>query len=40
MPKIMSKSGKVKTYPYTKKGKAAATKAARKSGAKKMKKGY
>jgi|TARA_R110000822_G_scaffold254995_1_gene381168 hypothetical protein len=40
MPKIMSKSGKVKKYPYTAKGKAAATKAARKSGVKKMKKGY
>jgi hypothetical protein len=42
MPKVMTKSGKAKTYPYTPKGKAAATKAAQKSGAKRMtkKSGY
>jgi hypothetical protein len=32
MPKVISKSGKVKKYSYTKKGKAAAKKARKKSG--------
>ena len=32
MPTVVSKSGKVKKYSYTKKGKAAAKKAHRKSG--------
>jgi|TARA_R110002167_G_scaffold119621_1_gene296967 hypothetical protein len=32
MPIVKSKSGKKKKYPYTKKGKAAAKKARRKSG--------
>ena len=36
MPKVMTKSGKVKKYPYTAKGKAAANKAARKAGSKKV----
>lgn len=39
MPKVMTKSGKVKKYPYTAKGKAAAKKATRKPGAKRMSKG-
>ena len=32
MPKVISKSGKVKKYSYTKKGKAAAKKARKKPG--------
>jgi len=31
MPKVRKKSGKVQKYPYTKKGKAAAKKARKKS---------
>jgi len=31
MPKVKTKSGKVKHYPYTKKGKAAAKKAGKRS---------
>tara|TARA_R100000306_G_C4333802_1_gene121666 strand:- start:157 stop:258 length:102 start_codon:yes stop_codon:yes gene_type:complete len=31
MPKVRTKSGKVKQYPYTKKGKAAAKKARRRA---------
>ena len=34
MPKVMKASGKVKKYPYTAKGKAAAAAAAKKAGSK------
>jgi len=34
MPKVMKASGKVKSYPYTAKGKAAASSAAKKTGSK------
>ena len=34
MPKVKTKSGKTKKYAYTKKGKAAAKKAAKKKGKK------
>ena len=34
MPKVMKASGKVKKYPYTAKGKAAASSAAKKPGSK------
>jgi ribosomal protein L35 len=34
MPKVVTKSGKVKRFPYTKKGKAQAKKLAKKTGAK------
>ncbi len=40
MPKVKMKSGKMKSYPYTAKGKAAAKKAASRPGARKMKKRY
>ena len=41
MPKVTSKSGKsTKSFPYTAKGKAAAKKAAKKSGGKMTSKGY
>lgn len=34
MPKVMTKSGKAKHFPYTSKGKMAAAKLAKKAGAK------
>ena len=34
MPKVMKASGKIKSYPYTAKGKASAAAAANKSGSK------
>ena len=37
MPKVMKSSGKVTKYPYTAKGKAAASAAAKKAGSKPMK---
>jgi len=37
MPKVKTSSGKIKKYPYTAKGKAAATVASKKAGSKSMK---
>ena len=37
MPKVMKASGKVKKFPYTAKGKAAASAAAKKAGSKSIK---
>lgn len=36
MPTVKTKSGKIKKFPYNKKGKAAAKKAAKKGGGKMM----
>ena len=38
MPTVKMKSGKMKSYPYTEKGKAAAKKAAGKANTRKLKK--
>lgn len=41
MPKVKTKSGKIKEFPYTKSGKAAAKRMAKKSGGKMTRrKGY
>ena len=40
MPKVKTASGKVKKFPYTAKGKAAASKASAKTGKMKKKSGY